>query len=522
MIEKAAHENAKRIADKYIADDGGPPKRYCDEALEAAGIKPSDRDENLIRELAQMSELAYQKRRDEAAAQLGIRVTILDKVVRQGRAKAGDKENVLPHWEVEPWGEPVEGATLLDDIEKMFRRYIVLPAGAAKALALWTLHAWTMDAGDISPFMVLVSPAPRCGKTNVMTILYYLTPRSELASNISPSAVFRYVEAVRPTLLMDEADSFVKGNEEMRGILDSGHTRTGAQTIRNVEVNGEYKAHRFSTWAPKAIATIKSLANTLEDRSIIVKLQRKSKAAKVERLRKRDSDGFALLRRKAARWATDNFSRLTDPDPSIPEVLNDRAADNWRPLLAIADLAGDQWPQQAREAACLLSGEGHDATSINVELLKDIRLAFGNDDIIRTVDLLARLTADPERPWVEWHNGKPLSPKRLSALLVDFGIISVNVNPPGLAQGKGYRRADFEAAWDAYCPGQNPPFGLSTDILPSIRPLGDEMGTTRTFSAVHDTSPVAPVDGKKAPTCSTSMGKWTDGRERKGGGRCEG
>jgi hypothetical protein len=85
-----------------------------------------------------------------------------------------------------------------------------------------------------------------------------------------------------------------------------------------------------------------------------------------------------------------------------------------------------------------------------------------------------------------------------------------------LAQGKGYRRAAFEAAWEAYCPGPNPPFGPSTDILPSTRPLGDEMGTTRTFSAVHDTSPVAPVDGKKAPTCSTSMGKWTDGRERKG------
>src|ERR1700730_9665362 len=100
---------------------------YCDDALKAAGIKPSDRDENLIRELAQMSELAYQRRRIEAAAQLNIRVTVLDKVVRQGRAKAGDKENGLPHWEVEPWGEPVEGAALLAEIVETFKRYIVLP-----------------------------------------------------------------------------------------------------------------------------------------------------------------------------------------------------------------------------------------------------------------------------------------------------------------------------------------------------------------------------------------------------------
>jgi hypothetical protein len=56
-----------------------------------------------------------------------------------------------------------------------------------------------MDAGDISPFLVLVSPTKRCGKTSALIILLYLTPRSELASNISPSALFRYVEDIRPT-----------------------------------------------------------------------------------------------------------------------------------------------------------------------------------------------------------------------------------------------------------------------------------------------------------------------------------
>src|SRR5262249_3953262 len=152
----------------------------------------------------------------------------------------------------------------------------------------------------------------------------------------------------------------VKDNEEMRGILNSGHTKTAAHVIRNVEINGEHKPRRFSTWAPKAIATIRSLADTLEDRAIVVQLQRKPKAASVARLRKRDSEQFATLRRKAARWATDHFDKLTDPDPAIPEALNDRATDNWRPLIAIADLAGGDWPTRARDAACVLSGEGHD------------------------------------------------------------------------------------------------------------------------------------------------------------------
>jgi hypothetical protein len=104
--------------------------------------------------------------------------------------------------------------------------------------------------------------------------------------------------------------------------------------------------------------------DTLEDRSIVVQLQRKPKAAKVARLRKRDCQEFATLRRKASRWTEGNFEALAaDPDPDVPDELNDRAADNWRPLLAIADLAGGDWPHRAREAACVLSGAGHEAKS---------------------------------------------------------------------------------------------------------------------------------------------------------------
>ena len=80
--------------------------------------------------------------------------------------------------------------------------------------------------------------------------------------------------------------------------------------------------------------------------------------------------------------------------------MNDRAADNWRPLLAIADLAGGEWPGLARQAALALSGEAQDA-AIGVELLNDIRAAFGEDDVIRSVDLIAELVKDPERPWAE-------------------------------------------------------------------------------------------------------------------------
>jgi hypothetical protein len=159
--------------------------------------------------LAALDRLHYEQQREAAAERLGIRVSVLDKLVKQEQAAVENESTALPHWKVKSWPERVDGAALLDSIKRVFRRYIVLPKDADIALALWVLHAWTMDAGDISPFLVLVSPTKRCGKTSVLIILFYLTPKSELASNITASSLFRYIEEVRPTLLIDEADSFL-------------------------------------------------------------------------------------------------------------------------------------------------------------------------------------------------------------------------------------------------------------------------------------------------------------------------
>jgi hypothetical protein len=135
-----------------------------------------DDSDKLIVELVALSEISYQKRRKDAAKTLGVQVGVLDKMVSVKRAEAADEESELPHWKVEPWPRDVSGADLLDDLKSTFEKYILLPPGAAEASALWVLHAWTMDAGDISPFLVLSSPTKRCGKTSMLILLLYLTP----------------------------------------------------------------------------------------------------------------------------------------------------------------------------------------------------------------------------------------------------------------------------------------------------------------------------------------------------------
>jgi uncharacterized protein DUF3631 len=470
-MDKLSDADIDRLIKDNVADNVSSEQKAADDWLAAFAKKSNDalakraaekqtapppNEKALVEALARKDHTEYDRMRSELAETLGIRVGTLDDKVElvRKKLKAVD-DDALPHWNVEPWPEEVDGDALLDSIRRVFRRYIVLPSGADIALSLWILHAWTYDAGDISPFLVLVSPTKRCGKTNTLILLLYLTPRSELSSNITGPALFRYIEQSHPTLLIDEGDSFLKNNEELRGILDSGHTKAAAYVRRTVEENGEHKTRRFSTWTPKAIATIRGLADTLEDRSVTIMLQRKPPGAKVQRLRKRDNEEFANLRRQAARWAADNFVKLVDPDPKVPEALNDRAADNWRPLLAIADLAGGDWPDRTRQAASVLSGEAHD-DAIGVELLKDIRLAFGDGDAIRSADLVAKLAEDPERPWADWKHGRALSQNQLGRLLSKFGISSETVDIPGLKSAKGYRRARFEEAWDAYCPIKTP------------------------------------------------------------------
>src|SRR5262249_18475058 len=154
---------------------------------------------------------------------------------------------------------------------------------------------------------------------------------------------------------------------EMRGILNSGHSQRLAYVMR---CDGEsHEPRRFSTWAAMAFGLIGKLTPTLQDRSIEIPHKRRLKSEKVDRLRERHLAAIgASLRPKLARWAADNLAKLTT-DPQLPEQLNDRAQDNWEPLLQIADLVGGDWPKLARQAAVALSHDEEDESSLLIRLL---------------------------------------------------------------------------------------------------------------------------------------------------------
>jgi putative DNA primase/helicase len=120
---------------------------------------------------------------------------------------------------------------------------------------------WFMDVVEIAPLAVITAPEKRCGKSQLLFLLGRLAKRPLTASNVSPAALFRAVDAWRPTLLVDEADAFVRENDELRGIINAGHTRDSAYVVR--VVGDDFKPTKFSVWGAKALAGIGHLADTL-------------------------------------------------------------------------------------------------------------------------------------------------------------------------------------------------------------------------------------------------------------------
>ncbi len=286
--------------------------------------------------------------------------------------------------EIEPWHEPVDGADLLTELSGAIGAYVIMDAHQRDAAALWTVFAHAHDLRDYAPLLVVTAPTKRCGKTRLQETLAPLVPKPQPTSGITAALLPRLVEKHRPTLLIDEYDAQTAGDREMaeslRGQLNSSFNKSSAVVLKLVPVpGGGWEERQFSTWAPTCVAGIGMVPDTVKDRSVVIRLSRKPRDTKVRRLRGRDGGDLVVLARRVARFVNDNEYAIRNAEPASPDALNDRQADAWDPLLAIADLAGGSWPEQARNAAQALCGveDEEDAERDNkVVLLMDIRGIF--------------------------------------------------------------------------------------------------------------------------------------------------
>lgn len=408
-----------------------------------------DNSMNLHR-LACLTELEYEQTKIENAKKLGIKTCVLDKLVKAERIKNAEQKKLEDLFQpVEPWNSPVDGNDLLNRIEKIIDTHIVCEPSTRIATALWILFTWAIDAMQIAPIACITAPEKRCGKTQLLTLISELCYKPLPTSNISSAALFRAIDHWKPTLLIDEADAFLKNNEDLRSIINAGHSRKNAYAIR---CDGdENKPATFCVWGAKAISGIGRLPETIEDRSILLRLRRKLPSEKKQRLRQTNNHEWFEIRRMCFRWIKDNFETIQNIYPVMPDQLNDRAQDNWEALFKIAQTASSEWLKKAEQAALAINNLEMDTPNSNEQLLTDIKkiLVQIDGDKLFGCDLLNDLIADPENIWATYDHGNPMTRYQLNKKLREFGIRSKDVNIDRSVK-KGYETKQFKEAFLRY------------------------------------------------------------------------
>ena len=418
--------------------------------------------EATIASLAELSDFAYARKRKQSAADLGMPVGLLDKLVAAQRAKQTAEAEPAPlyeHWNVEPWPEAVDGGILLRALTERIRRHVIMTTDQAAAVALWIMLTWVHEQAAVhSPILLATSAEANSGKSTLLGIAGFLVRRSLLSVSISGPALFRSIEKWCPTFVIDEADTVLVSNEDLKEVINSGWTR-GQSVVRcDPETNDP---RPYSTFCPKVIGMKgRRLPDTTLSRAIIIEMKRKLPDETVTDFDHLDDDGLARLRQQLARWAADNGAALAKVTPEIPHGFHNRVRANWKPLLAIAENAGDEWKRAAWQAAEAF--EKIKATfeaSIGVQLLSSIRTVFeaNSVDCMTSQQMVAYLTADSEGPWADYRHGRPLSQKQLANLLNGYGIYSETVHPVGLPHAKGYRLDRFREAFGRYLPPPSDP-----------------------------------------------------------------
>jgi Protein of unknown function (DUF3631) len=358
-------------------------------------------------------------------------------------------------------------AWLLEQVELFTRRYVVLNEPQATASTLWVPHTWAIDAAHATPYLHATSAEPESGKTRLLEVLRELVRAPLFTMNVSDAALFRAIDARKPTLFLDEVDAVFNPRarergtkDDLRALLNSGYRR-GGEVLRMGGGN-HTTLESYEVFGAKALAGLGSLPPTLASRCLRIELKRRRLDEPVEDFFPEEAaEKASRLRGRLEAWADTATEGLKAARPERIEGLRDRSNEVWRPLLAIAELAGEAWAARARRAALVLASPDKDESSLGVLLLENVREVFEerHAERLATADLIRLLAGFDESPWGEWWLDKDREPsrgaaRRLAQLLHPFGIRSKNVRVDETRTPKGYRREDFFDAWERFLPAR--------------------------------------------------------------------
>jgi hypothetical protein len=419
---------------------------------------------------------------------------------------------------------------LLDAIVDDLFRYIVFDTEhQAWAVALWVAHCWFIDAFDVSPRLLVTAPTIRAAKSRLLDTVQRMTPRARRCGSTTGASLFRLIDQLKtPTLLIDEADRVFRnastdpGSDLLASIIDQGHERGNPALRTERATDGNWVVVEFETFTPTAIAGVDRGSNwpdSVVDRAILIRMRRRKKTEKVERLRRRGASAQAG-EELARRWAgfvqshPELIASLSGSYPDMPKELNDRACDSWEPLVAIADVAGGEWPKRARDAAKHLAGADDADDDLGTRLLADLLRVWPDRDVETGSELVELLKDDDDDGL--WRNygrqGKGLTAKSMSTILRPYGIRPEQHWVDG-QNIRGYARADFEKSWAAYVPREGGGEVPQPSFQPSepLDPL-DPLSHKGSEPLGNDSAPPRPITSDPSQDKGSSGSNGSDSR----------
>jgi hypothetical protein len=367
-----------------------------------------------------------------------------------------DGFSMVSDGDVEVWPEPVNIAELLQNVDAKIGKYIVMQQHQRTGVTLWTAMAWVHnEIATHSPVLTATSADPGAGKTELLAVVVRLVPKPSMSVETTGPNVYRYVDAHKPTLIIDEADDLFARKSDLKHILNASWTR-GTTIPRQVSINGIWTTVHFSPFCPKALGLLgRNLPRTLKTRGIEIRMQPKRDDEVVELFTHTDDFEFATLRRQLMRFAADHATALKTMQPTFPAGMNNRAAVNWKLMLAIAEQAGGPWPERAREAAERLTRTGRQPSD-RVRLLAALRVMFADrgKPEITSEDATAELCRNPLDIWIAYNKGGKITQRQVAALLDAFDIHPVPLHPTKRKNfgRQGYRLSQFDDAFARYLP----------------------------------------------------------------------
>ena len=355
---------------------------------------------------------------------------------------------------------PDEGAILVREVEGFLNNYLLLPKYVSLPAALWALATHCYEIFSVFPYFGISSPTKGCGKTTFLRCLQLLSHNGKLFTNPSEASLFRIIEELHPTLLIDETEP-LRGKHErsdyLNAVFNSGNRRSAR--VPRCEAQGKGKGYvvvEYSVFSPKGFACIGNLPETISDRAICFSMQKRSKIDRrlgpfveelvEERATPLHARIIALIECRLEEIRAAYRPALL----SVVEFLPDRDADSWAPLFALLAVIDSSRVAELKECALgLTSSKIVDAQEDNValRLLGDMRSVWPTDEPkIFTEEIIKRLRGIEDGHWV---SDEKFSARRMAKILRPFKIAPRGVQI-GNTNLKGYYREEFQNAATSY------------------------------------------------------------------------